>query len=176
VVDRQRAPLEGVPTGPLRRGVLSRHRAIKAERPAAKVLTAGFVHGDINYMRAALAGIESRGVCPTASPAHHTDSQGWNEASFRDYQLKIALRLDAGAAPLHHGGGNGRPRNPATNTGLIDAMFRHVHEWNAAGDQQVRAICFYRWAAGTDKWAIESNAGMRADFVAALSKDYRWSP
>ena len=53
-------------------------------------------------------------------------------------------------------------------------MFNHVHQWNASGGQQVRAVCFYRWTAGADKWAIEENPGMRADFIGALSNDYKW--
>jgi len=172
--------LEGVPDPAVYAEAFCRaYRAIKAERPEAKVLTAGFVHGDLDYMKAALAGIESRGVLPDGIALHtYTDSQGWNESSFRDYQLKIAnLPASMRALPLYiTEAGTGGPGNPTTNTGLVDAMFRHVHMWNASGGQQVRAVCLYRWAAGTDKWAIETNPGMRADFVATLSKDYRWFP
>jgi hypothetical protein len=152
------------------------YRAIKAARPGARVITAGFVHGDVNYFKAALQGIESRGVIPDGIALHtYTDSQGWNEIAFRDYQTKIAnLPAAMRQLPIYiTEAGTGGPGNPTTNTGLIDIMFNHVHQWNASGGQRVRSVCFYRWTAGTDKWAIEENPGLRADFVGSLSHDYR---
>ena len=172
--------LEGVPDPLLYAEAFARtYRAIKAVRPAARVITAGFVHGNVDYMRAALSGIEARGVLPDGIALHtYTDSQGWNEASFRDYRTKIAsLPPSMSQLPLYiTEAGTGGPGNPTTNTGLVNAMFNDVHQWNAAGGQQVRAVCVYRWTAGTDKWAIEANPGMRADFVASLAPDYRWFP
>lgn len=155
------------------------YRAIKAVRPQAKVLTAGFVHGDLDYFNSALQGIERRGVIPDGIALHtYTDSQGWNEQSFRDYQVKIeSLPPSMAELPVYiTEAGTGGPGNPTTNNGLIDTMFQHVHQWNLSGEQQVRAVCIYRWIAGADKWSIEDNPGMRADFVASLASDYRWFP
>jgi hypothetical protein len=172
--------LEGVPDPVLYAEAFVRaYKAIKAVRPQAKVITAGFVHGDLNYFKAALQGIEGRGVLPDGIALHtYTDSQGWNETTFRDYQTKIAnLPAAMKSLPLYiTEAGTGGPGNPTTNNGLINAMFSHVHQWNASGGQQVRSVCFYRWTAGADKWAIEANPGMRADFIGSLANDYRWFP
>jgi hypothetical protein len=153
------------------------YRAIKAVRPGAVVITAGFVHGDLDFFRTALRGIEARGALPDGIALHtYTDSQGWNEASFSDYQRKIAnLPESMKRLPLYiTEAGTGGPGNPTTDGGLVERMFDHVHRWNLSGGQQVRAVCFYRWTAGADKWSIENNAGMRADFLRSLANDYRW--
>jgi len=172
--------LEGVQDPALYAEAFARsYRAIKAVRPGARVISAGFVHGDLGYFRDALRGIEERGVLPDGIALHtYTDAQWWNEASFRDYRTKIAnLPASMRQLPLYiTEAGTGGPGNPTTNTGLVDAMFDDVHQWNASGGQQVRAVSFYRWSAGTDKWAIEANPGMRADFAGTLARDYRWFP
>jgi hypothetical protein len=39
---------------------------------------------------------------------------------------------------------------------------------NAFGEREGNIV------PGADKWSIENNAGMRADFLKSLQKDYRW--
>jgi len=52
------------------------------------------------------------------------------------------------------------------NTGVVQAAFREIGEWNAGrGNQQIKALCLYRWPR-YDKWFIEGKEGVIEDFKA----------
>ena len=60
------------------------------------------------------------------------------------------------------------------NSGWVRAAYDEVNDWNQqAGNQQIRALCLYRWPR-FDKYYIDGKQGVVDDFCMALEDDYRW--
>lgn len=58
------------------------------------------------------------------------------------------------------------------NTGVVQAAYDVVDDWNHGGFKQIRCLALYRWPR-FDKWHIEGKHGVIEDFKAAIAKGYR---
>jgi WD40 repeat protein len=60
------------------------------------------------------------------------------------------------------------------NSGWVQNVYEEINNWNAAGNQPIRAAILYRWSMD-DKWTIEDKFRVQADFQAAVTQNYQWT-
>jgi len=61
-----------------------------------------------------------------------------------------------------------------TNSGWVQNVYTEINNWNAAGNQKIRAVCLYRWG-NYDQWTWSNKRGVQLDFVTACTKRYKWT-
>jgi murein DD-endopeptidase MepM/ murein hydrolase activator NlpD len=60
-----------------------------------------------------------------------------------------------------------------SNTGIVKAAYREIHEWNQAPDtQKIHSLTLYRWPK-KDKWYIEGKQGVILDFREAVLQSFQ---
>lgn len=61
-----------------------------------------------------------------------------------------------------------------SNSGWVQKAYAEINWWNnQPNNQQIRALCLYRWP-NFDQWAIVGKSAVQDDFRAALLNPYRW--
>ena len=61
------------------------------------------------------------------------------------------------------------------NSGWVQGAHAEINNWNRAHPaRQIRGLCLYRYPK-IDPWWIQGNAGVEADFAAAVAMGYEWT-
>lgn len=64
---------------------------------------------------------------------------------------------------------------PGQPNGWIQQAYAEIDRWNHdSGNQRIRALVLYRWQ-NVDRWFLNGNEAVLADFRDAMRNDYRWN-
>lgn len=126
--------------------------------------------------------------------ALHTYSRGYNvadiprdfrmgepyqhrQSGFRSYRDYMAAMPEAFRdLPVFITESNGNSPWNNYQGGWIDAIYREIAGWNKeAGNQQIHALCLFRWAAHDQQWDMSQQAQVRNDFAQVLAQNYTWN-
>lgn len=97
--------------------------------------------------------------------------------SFRTYRDALdCIPLDLRFLPVYLTEFNVIPQWEDRNTGIIQAAYREIREWNGKkGNQQIECLLPYRWPK-YDRWSISDKPNLIQDLLAAYGEDVLQSP
>lgn len=125
--------------------------------------------------------------------AIHTYSRGYNPAdlgrdtrmnepyqhrqsgfrSYRDYMAAVPLACRD--LPVFITETNGDSPWNNYQAGWVEGVYKEIDEWNQEpGNQQIHALCLFRWAEHDTKWDLSKNGAALEGFRRALAQKYAW--